>query len=201
MCVYAPHSAHALEEKESFYDLLSDEILQTKGTCYVGGDFNARLHYVCNIDEDVCCPHILGRGMACLDGMSESTKESEALFLGFFKIHALKTMNTQLWKPPKKLLTYKEKCAQQEDNLDIGPPYDAHKYAQLDYWLAGDAWRSTIKDAQSRKDIFFDSDHFVLECRIMIEGLCYQERNKERTIRLYTQLEELQHAYSVCNKT
>ena len=68
--IYAPHSAHALEEKESFYDLLSDEILQTKGSYYVDGDFNARLHYVRNIDKDVCGPHTLGRGMAYLDGMS-----------------------------------------------------------------------------------------------------------------------------------
>ena len=183
--IYAPHSAHAGEEKENFYDSLSDEILQTKGTYYVGGDFNARLHYVRNVDKDVCGPHILGRGMAYLDGMSETTKESRALFLGFCKIHALKIMNTQFRKPPEKLLTYKEKCAQQEDNLDIGPPYDAHKYAQLDYWLAGDAWRSTIKDAQSRKDIFYDSDHFVLECRIMIKGLYHKTHNKERTVRFY----------------
>ena len=94
-------------------------------------------------------------------------------------------MNTQFRKPPEKLLKYKEKCAQQEDILDIGPPYDAHKFAQLDYWLAGDAWRTTIKDAQSRKGIFFDSDHFVLECRIMIKGLCQERKNKERNIRFY----------------
>ena len=65
--------------------------------------------------------------------MSESTKESRALFLGFCKVHALKKMNTQFRKQPEQLLTYKEKCEQQEDSLDVGPSYDAHKYAQLDY--------------------------------------------------------------------
>ena len=130
---YAPHTAYDVEAKETFYDKLSDEILNTRGTYYIGGDFNARLHYVRNIDKEVCGTHILGRGMAYLDGMSESTKENGALFLGFCKIHAL---NVQFPKPPHKLITYKEKCSASEESQDIGPPYDAQRFAQIDFWLA-----------------------------------------------------------------
>ena len=182
---YAPHSAYDVEAKEAFYDKLSDEILNTRGTYYIGGDFNARLHYVRNIDKEVCGTHILGRGMAYLDGMSESTKENRALFLGFCKIHALNVMNTQLPKPPHKLITYKEKCSGSEESQDIGPSYDAQRFAQIDFWVAGDSWKSNVKDTQSRIDVHFDSDHFILESRITIKNLIHKVPEAEHTKRFY----------------
>ena len=71
---YAPHSNDDTEMKENFYDNLSDEIMSTHGRYFVGGDFNARVHFVRETDTDVCGPHILGRGMEYLNGMKKTRK-------------------------------------------------------------------------------------------------------------------------------
>ena len=96
------------ETKEAFYDNLSDEIRQTSGNSYVGGDFNARIHHVRDVDADVCGPFISGRGPEFLNGVNESTRESRALFLGFAKLHSLKVLSSFFFeKPNEKLITYK----------------------------------------------------------------------------------------------
>ena len=161
ICAYAPHSGHATETKEEFYADLSEEIACCHGRFYVGGDFNARIHYVREHDTVVCGPFILGRGMEYLNTMNEQTKESRALFLGWCKMHHLSILNSQFSKPAEKLLTYKEKF----NSSDFGPPFDAERYAQIDYWLTNSAWKNSCTDAQSRRDIPFDSDHVVVEAR------------------------------------
>jgi hypothetical protein len=62
ICAYAPHSGHNTEVKEDFYEQLSTEISQTKGRYFIGGDFNARLHYVREHEKDCCGQYIIGRG-------------------------------------------------------------------------------------------------------------------------------------------
>ena len=94
IAAYAPHSLHDIEMKELFYNQLSDEVARTRGIYYIGGDFNARIHHVREVDVDVCGPYILGRGLDYLNTMHDKTKESRALFLGFAKLHSLKIMNT-----------------------------------------------------------------------------------------------------------
>ena len=102
ICAYAPHSGHATETKEEFYADLSEEIAGCHGRFYVGGDFNARIHSVREHDTAVCGPLILGRGMEYLNTMNEQTKESRALFLGWWKMHHLSILNSQFSKPAEK---------------------------------------------------------------------------------------------------
>ena len=180
LSVYAPHSTHDTETKEAFYDTLSDEVSRTKGIYYVGGDFNARIHHVRESDKEVCGPHILGRGLGYLNIMNDSTKESRSPFLGFAKIHHLKVMNSLFHKPVEKLITYKCKV-QNEESLENGPPYDAVNYAQIDFWLAGDGWKKTVLDVQSRKELFFETDHFVLEARLSVSAFNYRPNDREST--------------------
>ena len=59
---------------------------------------------------------------------------------------------------------------------EVGPPYDAIKFAPIDYWLSRESWKSDVSDVQSRMDIFFESDHVVLEAVIKILA---QHPNKE----------------------
>ena len=183
ICAYAPHSGHNIEEKEGFYDQLSNEISQLKGCFYVGGDFNARIHYVRDSDKDVCGPNIVGRGMQYLYNMNEATKENRALFLGFCKSHNLLICNSQFSKPPDKLVTYKEKVPTDNDSRFNGPPYDAVKSAQIDYWLCGVMEKRTVLDTQGRLDIHFDSDHFPLECYVVINIRVPQEDVNSQAIK------------------
>jgi hypothetical protein len=93
--------------------------------------------------------------------MNEQTKENRALFLGWRKMHHLKILNSQFSKPPKKLITYKEKF----NSSDFGPPCDAERFAQIDYWLANSAWKTARADAQSRGDIAFGLDHLTVDAQ------------------------------------
>ena len=109
ICAYAPHSGRSTEDKEMFYEQLSEEITSCHGRYLIGGDFSARIHYVREVDADVCGPYIIGRGMEYLNTMNDQTKESRALFLGWCKMHHLKILNSQFSKPLDRLITYKEK--------------------------------------------------------------------------------------------
>ena len=184
IAAYAPHSLHDIEMNERFYNQLSDEIVRTRGIYYIGGDFNARIHHVREVDVDVCGPYISGRGLDYLNTMHDKTKESRALFLGFAKLHSLKIMNTLFSKPPDKLITCKCKIHTDVSDtaIETGPPVDAIKYAQIDFWLAGNAWKTRVLNTQNKKDIFFDSDHFVLETHIRIAALICREQDKNKTI-------------------
>ena len=106
--------------------------------------------------------------MQYLDNMNEATKENRALFLGFCKSHNLLICNSLFSKPPEKLVTYKEKVPADNSSRYNGPPYDAVKYAQIDYWLCGAMGKRTVLDTQSRLDIHYDSDHFILECCVIL---------------------------------
>ena len=177
ICAYAPHSGHSTELKEEFYDQLSMEISQIKGRYFIGGDFNARLHYVRDYERDVCGSYIIGRGNDYLNNMSDPVKENRALFLGFCQLHGLNILNSQYSKPPDKLITYKEKIHIGENEQLNGPPFNAFKYGQIDYWLANKDGKRAVLDVQSRIDVGFDSDHFLLECRLVVTTICRKEDN------------------------
>ena len=102
---YAPHSGYQTEDKEAVYEQLSEEIACCHGRYFIGGDFNARIHYLRETDADVCGHYIIGRGMEYLNNMNEQTKENRALFLGWCKRHHLKVLNNQFSKPQEKLIT------------------------------------------------------------------------------------------------
>lgn len=55
---YAPHSGYQAEDKEAFYEQLSEEVACCHGRYFIGGDCNARIHYVREADTDVCGPYM-----------------------------------------------------------------------------------------------------------------------------------------------
>ena len=54
--------------------------------------------YVREVDTAVCGLYIVGRGMEYINNMSDQTKESRALFLGWCKMHHLKILNSQFFE-------------------------------------------------------------------------------------------------------
>ena len=100
--------------------------------------------------------------------MSDPVKENRALFCGFCQLHGLNVLNSQYSKQPRKLITYKGKIHIGENEQINGPPFNALKYGQIDYWLVNDEGKRAVLDVQSKKDIGFDSDHFLLECRLAV---------------------------------
>lgn len=92
---------------------------------FLGGDFNARIHFVRETDTD----YVAHNSRTGYRIFKRNEKESSALFLGFCNMRHLRILNAQFSKPPEKLMTYKEKT----NSSDFGPPFDAHRYAQLDF--------------------------------------------------------------------
>lgn len=90
----------------SIYIYISAEVTSCHGRYIIGGDFNARIHYLrkvdtdvyplrTKVDTDVCGPYIIGRGMEYLNNMSDQAKESRAHWC---KTHHLKILNSQFSK-------------------------------------------------------------------------------------------------------
>ncbi len=53
-------------------------------------------------------------------------------------------MNTRFEKPNKNLCTYTDM-----DNTTGGAPWNADRYAQIDYILINSKWRNVIKNVES----------------------------------------------------
>ena len=85
-------------------------------------------------------------------------------------------------KPPTRY-NLVEKIHIGENEQTNGPPFNAIKYGQIDYWLINNEGKRAVLDVQSRKDIGFDSDHFLLECRLTVTTMCGKEHNSFQTKR------------------
>jgi len=178
---------------------LSDMVDGIKGGCLIGGDFNARIYFCREVDKDAIGPHIIEKSRDVLDTLNEGTRENRNLFIGFAKSHSMMAVNTMFQKPPEKLITYIEKTSNNEDEQSTrhrGPPYDASKYAQVDYWLAPKESTNIVQDVQSRKDIYFDSDHFLLEIIFSAKVKARSCKNKNKAKRYYKPDDKRWHEYN-----
>ena len=77
---YTPHSGYDLHVKNKFYDYL-DTICRNQPVHFIGGDMNAGLHHPLHAEESsILGPYIFGRGLECLNTVSETTLENRTLF-------------------------------------------------------------------------------------------------------------------------
>lgn len=106
---YAPHAGKDPALKDTFYDDLSEAVDKIKGGCLIGGDFNARIYHVGEVDKDAMGQHIIKKDREVLDTLHEGTRENRNVFIGFAKTHGMMALNTVFQKPPEKLITYVEK--------------------------------------------------------------------------------------------
>ena len=100
------------------------------------GDFNARLRCVQDDDRPQVGSHIFGRGFDFLNGASPNTLENRDFFVDFLKSEDFWAMNTHFRKSLKSLCTFSE-----VSNTEGGSPWDATRYAQIDYSLASSRWK------------------------------------------------------------
>ena len=68
---YAPHTGYDVDKKALFYDALQEHASKIKGMHFLGGDFNARLHYRYQSEEAAMGPYIFGRGCEYLEQISD----------------------------------------------------------------------------------------------------------------------------------
>ena len=166
LSVYAPHAGRPQAEKHSFYHDLTECLTNIADSeiKLIFGDFNARIHHVFEEDRPNIGSHILGRGLQFLNQATDDTILNRELFLEFIKSNNFFAMNTHFLKAPEALCTYSE-----VSNTTGGPPWNALRYAQLDYVLVSARWKNIIHNVESMPSIQIDSDHFVLKSEIMIK--------------------------------
>ena len=101
-------------------------------------------------------PHFIGRGEEFALQAAESTRDNRELFTTTLKEHDLYPMNTHFELQPKCLVTYKELAT------EGGPPWDAVRYATLDYLLIPGRWKNCVAKVWSTPDTQIDTDHYLL---------------------------------------
>ena len=160
---YAPHSGHPTETKEASYDSLQDLSNECNEAVFIGGDFNARLHYRYSSEHDIIGAHTFGRGRQYLEHVAHSTLENRSLFVDFCGANSLRVLNTDYQKPLAKQATVRENTAR------IGHAFSPETHAQLDFWLARQKQRNHCKEVQSRTDIYLNTDHYMVEIKIRVK--------------------------------
>lgn len=191
IAAYAPTAQANTEQKEKFYDTLTNAIGETQAIYYIGGDFNARIWNRREGEKEQIGPNLISREADyVINNMSEESKENRSLFLNFLQTHEAIALNTWFDKPPEKLVTYPEKndrsagegITDYHDNRN-GPPYDYRKYAQCDYILTRKEWNNSVLDCES--DIYCPlSDHFPVTAKIQIT-LEFKDKTEDIKVKQY----------------
>ena len=186
IATYAPTAESNTEDKENFYDTLTMAINEIKGIYYIGGDFNARIYNRREDEKEVIGQYIIEREPGYVaNKMNPDSLENRSMFISNLKSHEHCAINTMFQKTSDKLITYIEKKPENNHNIIIqnaewhnpipnlhvkrrtlGPPYDYTKYAQCDYLITRREWMSSVIDAQSRRDIYTETDHILIEMKI-----------------------------------
>ena len=123
------------------------------------------MHHVHEEDSPHIGPHILGRGLRCLNSyISPNSLFNRELFVGFLKSLDFRALNFHFLKDPKQLCTYSEVF-----NSEGGPPWDTVRCAQIDFVLASARWHNAFKNVESLPDVQVDSDHFVFISSVQIK--------------------------------
>ena len=160
---YAPHSGYDVEAKTRFYSELRSLTSKNRGIHFIGGDFNARLQHRYQVEEPALGPYIFGRGSDYLEQVAECTLENRSLFVDFCLTEGLRVLNTCFRKQPKNYCTFRE------NTTTHGPEWSPNRYAQLDFWLAAEKWQRNCRDVNARTDIFFPSDHYLVEAVVVVK--------------------------------
>ena len=129
---YAPHSGYDVDTKALFYDAVQEHVRKIKGIHFLGGDFNARLHYRYQSEEAEMGPYIFGRGCEYLEQISDYTLENRSFFVSFCLHNGFRIMNTYFSKQAKSYCTFRE------NTTEHGPDWNPRRYAQLGFWLVAE---------------------------------------------------------------
>ena len=88
-------------------------------------------------------------------------------------------MNTWFRKRNEKLVTFRVPGTEITDEIEPG------KHEQLDYFLAQDRWKNSVKNVESDTKANIVSDHFPLKIRLIVklraeDGRRMQKRKREK---------------------
>ena len=131
---------------------------------FIGGDFNARLHYRPRDEQEHIGPYVYGRGEHYASSTCIKTQENKDLFLAWIKSNSLHVTNTWFQKPHKKLITYRELGTPPGNDVE-----DATKFAQLDFLICRPRFKNAVLNIESDMRFWQHSNHYLLMAHIRVK--------------------------------
>ena len=92
---------------------------------------------------------MFGRGLVFLNTVSETILENRTLFTQFCTQLEMKVLNTCFRRQAEEI------CAFRENTTTHGPEWTPTRYAQIDFWLAGETFSKCCKDFRARMDLLY----------------------------------------------
>ena len=102
IAAYMPQAfGYTWEQKAVSYDDLNKvlDAIPHRQPLFIGGDFNARLHYRPRDEQEHVGPYVYGRGEHYASSTCIKTQENKDLFLAWIKSNTLHVTNTWFQKP------------------------------------------------------------------------------------------------------
>ena len=128
------------------------------------GDFNARLIKALPHESTAIGPHTLGASWADLDSLSPAQVNNRSRLVDFCLSRNMVVSNTFFQKPQEQLVTYRAVGVKKWE-----PPWQLHKYAQMDFILVNHKWRNAIKNISSTYIHAVDTDHKLLLAEVQFK--------------------------------
>ncbi len=119
-----------------------------------GGDFNARLIERAPAEEDFIGPFVFNPAADDLNVLSEGQLNNRERFVEFCIKHNMVPVNTWFQRTQSQLATYRS-----PHTVDFSNPADASNYAQMDYLLAQNQWKNSVKNIDAKTGSAVESDH------------------------------------------
>jgi exonuclease III len=171
--VYIPQAGRPEEEKDRAYKAVEENIrkAKSKGPLYIFGDLNARIQKAESNREKRYIGEYTFEPETANRNRSEQTQSNRRRIIKLCIDHNLRVMNTMFRKQKEKLATYREvgtpigwTCSRQNIRLN-GNPFG---FEQIDYVLATERWKNTVKDCETDNLANITTTHYPVCARINI---------------------------------
>ena len=175
---YAPQACHRDADAASRHYAELESLLDIHygySPRLILGDFNARLIKALPHESDAVGPYTLGASEYELDFLSDAQLESRSKFVEFCLNRRFVVRNTFFQKPDGKLVTFKGAGVRMWQ-----PPWQLHKYGQMDFLLVNDPWKNAVTDIYTTEVHAIDTDHKLLVSNVKFK-LKAKKRNPTTT--------------------
>ena len=157
ICAYAPHSSHAFDVRQSFFQDLkvAYERTSVNGPKFILGDLNARSGHALPGEERIFGPHTLGNST-----VHKEKGSNRDLLLELCEDHGLAVANTFFPNPIEQQATYRH------IGVERSAPFTERSHLQLDLILLPQEDVSSIRRIQSEPSEPLASHHYAVTAQL-----------------------------------
>ena len=157
---YVPQACHTNPELANHHYRELQALIEDRYTFspkLICGDFNARLIKALPHESSAIGQFTLGAQTHDLDILSAAQLQNRSRMVEFCLEYGFVASNTLFQKADDHLITYKSVGVKH-----WSPPWQLHKYAQMDYIVINNRWKNAIKNIDTSYIHTVDTDHKLL---------------------------------------